>query len=78
MLFMRDVDALEARVVPGTENAEDPFFSPDGAWIGFERGTALVKVATAGGPPLEILDAGQTITGGTFGPDENNNHLRHE
>ena len=28
MLFMRDIDALEAQVVPGTENAEDPFFSP--------------------------------------------------
>ena len=70
MLFMRDIDALDARVVPGTDNAEDPFFSPDGAWIGFERGTALVKVATAGGPPLEIVDAGQTITGGTFAPDE--------
>ncbi|MBI3049633.1 MAG: serine/threonine-protein kinase [Acidobacteria bacterium] len=67
MLFVREIDALEARPVPGTENAQDPFFSLDGAWIGFERGTALVKVAASGGPPLEIVDTGVGITGGGWG-----------
>ena len=32
LLFVRDIDALEARAVPGTEGATDPFFSLDGAW----------------------------------------------
>jgi len=70
MLFTRDIDALEARAMPGTEGAADPFFSPNGASIGFERGTTLVKVATSGGPPLEIVNAGGGITGTTWGVDE--------
>jgi eukaryotic-like serine/threonine-protein kinase len=70
ILFVRDIDGLEAQVVPGTENAFDPFFSPDGAWIGFERGTALMKVAVAGGAPLEIVDAGAQITGTAWGVDD--------
>jgi serine/threonine-protein kinase len=70
ILFVRNVDRLEAQAVPGTENAFDPFFSPDGAWIGFERGTALMKVAVAGGAPLEIVDAGAQITGTAWGVDD--------
>jgi serine/threonine-protein kinase len=70
LLFVRDIDALEGRAVPGTERATDPFFSPDGAWIGFERGTALMKVAASGGPPLEIVDAGAQILGSTWGVDD--------
>jgi eukaryotic-like serine/threonine-protein kinase len=70
LLFMRDIDALEGRAVPGTEGATDPFFSPDGAWIGFERGTALMKVAASGGPPVQIVDARVNILGGTWGVDD--------
>ena len=62
MLFVRDIDALEARVVPETENAQDPFFSPDGAWIAFERETTLVRVPATGGPAQEIFDAGVGIS----------------
>jgi eukaryotic-like serine/threonine-protein kinase len=69
LLFVRDIDALEGRAVPGTEGASDPFFSPDGAWIGFERGTVLVKVAASGGPPVEIVDTGVNPTGGAWGVD---------
>ena len=70
LLFVRDIDALEGRAVPGTEGATDPFFSPDGAWIGFERGTALMKVAASGGPPVQIVDAKVNILGGTWGVDD--------
>jgi eukaryotic-like serine/threonine-protein kinase len=70
LLFMRNIDALEGRAVPGTEGASDPFISPDGAWIGFERGTALMKVAASGGPPVEIVDTKTNITGGAWGVDD--------
>jgi serine/threonine-protein kinase len=70
LLFVRDIDALEGQVVPGTEDATDPFFSSDGTWIGFERGTALMKVAATGGPPLEIVDAGANILGSSWGVDD--------
>ena len=35
-----------------------PFFSPDGAWIGFSTGQAMKKVPTAGGDPITITKAG--------------------
>jgi hypothetical protein len=34
---------------PGSENATGPFFSPDGAWLAFDRDGALMKVSLAGG-----------------------------
>ena len=37
-LYVRDLDRFEARPLAGTEGAFAPFFSPDGAWIGFFAG----------------------------------------
>jgi len=34
-LYLRDLDAPEARPVAGTEGAWHPFFSPDGRWLGW-------------------------------------------
>ena len=35
-LYLRSVDELDARLIPGTEgNPQSPFFSPDGKWIGY-------------------------------------------
>jgi serine/threonine-protein kinase len=35
-LHLRDMSALEERVIPGTEaSGMNPFFSPDGEWVGF-------------------------------------------
>ena len=53
-LYLRDVDQLEARVIPGTENATDPFFSPDNQWVGFASGRELKKVSLSGGLPLSL------------------------
>ncbi len=68
MLLVREFGELDPRVVPGTEGAESPFFSPDGAWIGFFADGKVKKVALAGGPALSIADA-QTPRGGDWGPD---------
>jgi eukaryotic-like serine/threonine-protein kinase len=56
-LYMRALDRLDAQPIPGTEGAHTPFFSPDGVWLGFVRGPALMKVAIAGGPSVTIADA---------------------
>ena len=61
-LYMRPLDALGAQPVPGTEEAHMPFFSPDGAWLGFVRGPAIMKVPIAGGPSVKITDA--VVSGG--------------
>ena len=34
-LLVREMDRFEARLIPDTERAEVPFFSPDGQWIGY-------------------------------------------
>ena len=53
-LLLRTVDEAEPHTVPETEGALAPFFSPDGAWIGFFRERELLKVPTVGGAVVRI------------------------
>ncbi|HEX5110139.1 MAG TPA: protein kinase [Vicinamibacterales bacterium] len=53
-LYLRSLDDLEARVIPGTEGAITPFFSSDGLWLAFYADGLLKKVSLAGGLPLTI------------------------
>lgn len=53
-LYVRRLDQLHAEVLPGTEGALDPFFSPDGRWIGFALVDGLKRVPATGGPPVTI------------------------
>jgi Tol biopolymer transport system component/predicted Ser/Thr protein kinase len=57
-LYLRALDSLEARPIPGTEGAVNPFFSPDGQWVGFFAGVKLKKVSVSGGAVLTLGDAG--------------------
>ena len=43
-----------SRALGGTERAMLPTVSPDGKWVAFYRSNRLMKVAIAGGPPIEI------------------------
>ena len=58
-LYVRGVDQLDPQVVPGTDGASAPFFSPDGRWIGFFGNGKLWKVALAGGMPIALAEAAQ-------------------
>src|SRR6478672_2184749 len=58
-LAVRDRGDLEARLLPGTEGGDAPFFSPDGRWLGFFAGGKLYKVAVAGGTPVLVADKAQ-------------------
>jgi len=69
MLFVRRFDQLDPQPLAGTEDAESPFFSPDGRWVAFFAESRLKKVALAGGPPLTIADA-SSGRGGTWGPND--------
>jgi serine/threonine-protein kinase len=68
-LFYRRLDDLAARALPGTEAPTDPFFSPDGQWIGFFASAKLKKVSVAGGAAATLADV-QTARGGTWGEDD--------
>jgi serine/threonine-protein kinase len=56
-LYLRAMDKLEARLMPGTEGASEPFFSPDGQWLVFFASGKLKKVSLNGGAPLTLGDA---------------------
>ena len=49
VLVVRQLDRDSAVVLPGTTGAYHPFFSPDGAWIGFFAGNELRRIARSGG-----------------------------
>jgi Tol biopolymer transport system component len=58
-LYARPIDQLEFRPIPGTEGAWNPFFSPDGQWVGFavlEDGVKLKRIALSGGAPKLICE----------------------
>jgi len=56
-LYLRAMDSLEAKPIAGTEGAFNPFFSPDGQWLGFFAGQKLKKVSVNGGTALTLGDA---------------------
>jgi serine/threonine-protein kinase len=54
-LSLRRLDSLEATPLPGLGDPIDPFFSPDGQWIGFfNTNSTLEKVAVTGGPSTSL------------------------
>ncbi len=55
-LYLRAMDGLEVRPIPGTEGGGNPFFSPDGQWIGFNSRAQLMKVPVNGGIPVSLVD----------------------
>ena len=67
-LWLRPLDSITARPLPGTEGAYNAFWSPDSQWIAFFSGGKLKKISVDGGAPLFICD-GQQGRGGSWGPD---------
>ncbi|WP_309670860.1 protein kinase [Gemmatimonas sp.] len=63
-LSLRRLDAFEARIIPGTEGAEFPFWSPDGRAIGFVANGALRRLDVATGEVRTLCPA--QASGGTW------------
>ncbi len=68
MLAMRTIDRDEPVAMEGTEGASDPFFSPDGHWIGFFARGSLQKVPVTGGVPT-LLSAARAGLGAAWSRD---------
>jgi serine/threonine-protein kinase len=56
-LVLRSLDREDARPLPGTEGATLPFFSPDGAWVGYVANGELRKIRIDGTTPRTISKA---------------------
>jgi serine/threonine protein kinase/Tol biopolymer transport system component len=65
-LWVRSMNSLEARMLPGTDGALHPFWSPDGRFIGFAAGRDLKKIETIGGLPETLARLGNVFLGGTW------------
>ncbi len=71
MLYRRRIDELEAHPIAGTEGGLDPFFSPDGAQLGFSTEGALLRVRLDGGAPRTITEFQGFLAGGAdWGDDD--------
>jgi serine/threonine-protein kinase len=54
-LYVRRLDATEARPLSNTENAQAPAVSPDGQYVAFWATGAIRKVPIGGGPVTEVV-----------------------
>src|SRR5262245_2130625 len=69
MLWVRTMEEVGARSLAGTENAESPFWSPDGRWIAFFADGKLKKMASSGGPVQNVADVVDS-RGGTWNEND--------
>jgi Tol biopolymer transport system component/predicted Ser/Thr protein kinase len=70
LLWVRDLDSLDPYVIPGTEEASSPFWSPDGKRLGFfSYGALKVVEASPSAPPPTSLAQVVEGRGGSWGPD---------
>jgi eukaryotic-like serine/threonine-protein kinase len=68
-LWVRALSSATARLLPGTEDARMPFWSPDGRSVGFFTPGKLLRVDPGGGPPQLICEAA-VDTAPSWGPDD--------
>ena len=66
MLFVQHVGSPNVTPLPGTQGASYPFWSPDGAYVGFFAHGKLQKIAISGGPPQPLTGV-LSARGGTWG-----------
>jgi serine/threonine-protein kinase len=57
-VLLRSSDDPAPRILADSEGANGPFFSPDGGWLGFFSGNALIKIPIGGGPPVQLAAVG--------------------
>ena len=65
-LWIRALDASEARPIAGTEGAFRPFWSPDGESVAFFADGRLKKVGLGGAPPQTLATVGYRPSRGTW------------
>jgi eukaryotic-like serine/threonine-protein kinase len=66
MLYVQRIGSSTVSLLPGTQGASYPFWSPDGSYVGFFANGKLQKVAISGGPP-QVLASVLAARGGSWG-----------
>jgi Tol biopolymer transport system component len=68
-IWLRSVDTLEARMLAGTENASQVFWSPDSRFIAFSADGTLKKIEVSGGAVRPVSDVAGT-GGGSWNAED--------
>jgi serine/threonine-protein kinase len=68
LLATRRLDEQTPTQLIGTSGGDQPFFSPDGEWIGFFSGNQLWKLPVQGGAPVALASTG-VPRGASWGDD---------
>jgi serine/threonine protein kinase len=69
-LYLRSFDSYDTIALSGTVGANDPFFSPDGSWIGFIASGQLRKIRLDGTIPFGLAEVGTVEEGNPRGVDK--------
>ena len=69
LIWLRDFDEVVAHPLPGTENGEYPFWSPDSGSVAFFAESKLKKIRASGGPVQVIAEEIGDSRGGSWAPD---------
>jgi len=67
-LYTRRLDQSQAMQLADSDGARQPFFSPDGRWIGFWADNKLKKISVDGGSPM-ILCVAEDMGGASWSED---------
>jgi serine/threonine-protein kinase len=70
VIALRGLDRSEITILPGTDGALAPTFSPDSRWIAYFTETDLRKVPVAGGTPTVLGREPPVTRGGKWADDD--------
>jgi serine/threonine-protein kinase len=56
-IYVRRLDSLDTRMLPGTEGAGPVSFSPNGQWLAYIASGKLMKVSPSGGVPVALVES---------------------
>ena len=65
-IYVRHLEGIDAKAIPGTEGGSGPFFSSDGQWVGFYADGTMKKVSTATGAVVTLAE-GADARGASWG-----------
>ncbi len=68
-LFLRPIDGFDSKALAGTEGADNPFFSPDGQWLGFVADRKMKKISLSGGAPFTVCTVVTSVFGANWQAD---------
>jgi hypothetical protein len=68
-IWIRDLESVEARLLPGTGGGVNPFWSPDNKSLAFGVGNKLIRVEISGGPPQVLCESSFPVSSGFWTED---------